>query len=570
MKTTNNANLNKMMELKSNKTIIVSMEKLDDTKVNQVLESIYNGTVELKTLLNVTDRIIDMTKCENPITVMQKIYKAGSDVGKTTTQGQNMYMLDVTTDNGFKAFKDSLKMLKDKETHVPYESVWIEGINMFSRFCFATGQYYVFYVVTSEEMRMLQSRIEAMSKSQMTVEDAQALQADLPPFIRAWQESSIDVSKDKDKVFAMFMEQFFTNVSTLSQLTKKFKDSISFGFDTIKKAKRAGKIVPKFAYSNDKIDKDVCVDLMGHVSIALQDTAVERLNGTIHNLYKTSDNSLYAPFINDAEISKELALYIKSIFRICYAARTENKKISKEEYALLRDVIYTAALNYGVDKEDVIRIAIATAMTSVTKNKEGKIITKDADVNRFSQYPVSNIFPDEYVNALTGMPIYDELNASAICSMTRDIADNEEIEFVDGVSVDGTIELFDFTFTGTVVENEGKLLYFKDIFAFNVTNALVASTNTFKETATKEQLMRVKSGDRTACDHGEFLNSIIGSLTNAKIAGANANLLIANKHFLCQFDANYAVAKGDVVEIANTISYVPDNGVQQIFMFIVK
>ena len=257
----------------------------------------------------------------------------------------------------------------------------------------------MYYVVTNEEMAMLRDRIAAMSKDKMTVEDAKLVQADLPPFVRAWQESSIDVSKDKDKVFNIRMDEVLGKTATLSQLTKKYKDSISFGFDAVKKAKHSGKIVPNFKYTNEAVEKDApVVDLMGRVNIALQETTVEKLNGALKSLYAVSNNDLYAPFINDVQISKELAYYIKSIYNICYDSIDDEYGLTKERFEVLRNVIYTAALNYGVDREDVIKVDIATAMTKVYKDKEGNIITKDANVNRFKQYPVANIFPDEFVS----------------------------------------------------------------------------------------------------------------------------------------------------------------------------
>lgn len=570
MKTTNNANLNKLMAKKANKVVVESVDVLKDERNNEVLSSIYNGTCDLKTLLNVTDKCIDMTQCEFPIKTMQLIYSAGSEVGKVTIQGQNMYMIDVTEEKGFKVFKEGLVPLKSNKDHVPYESVWIEGYNMFKQFNFTSGQYYVYYVVTNEEMRLLLSRIEGMSKEKMTVEDAKALQADLPPFVRAWQESSIDVSKDKDKVFDIPMDKILGKTKTLSQLTKKFKDHIDFGFDNVKKAKHSGKIVPDFKYTNAEVEKEApVVDLIGRVNIALQETTVEKLNGPMKSLYAVSNNDLYLPFVEDAQISKELAYFIKSIFNICYDSIDDVYGLSDERFEQLRDVIYTAALQYGVDREDVIKVAIATAMTKVYKDKDGNIITKDANVNRFKQYPVANIFPDEFVSVVGDTVVYDTfIPEKIIFNITRDIEDNEEITFVNGVSEDGTIELFNKEFNGTLVEYEGKFVCFKDIYAFNVTNALLANENTFKEGATKAELLRVKSGDKAACDNGEFLNKVCETLTTATVTGANANLLTANKAFLCQFIANYEVVKGEVV-VKDVITFDAKNGCQQSFLILV-
>ena len=101
-----------------------------------------------------------------------------------------------------------------------------------------------------------------------------------------------------------------------------------------------------------------------------------------------------------------------------------------------------------------------------------------------------------------------------------------------------------------------------------LTLALLANENTFKKGATKAELMRVKTGDKAACDKGAFLNEICSNLTEATITGANANLLTANKAFLCQFIANYEVVKG-AVTVKDIITYEPKNGMQQSFLFLV-
>ena len=574
----NNSNMEKLNQLKSlaakRNAKVICEEELRDNRTNEVLNRVYDGTIELKQLLNIKEECIDMTKCERPIQVMQKIYAAGSEVGTTTTRGQNEYMIDVTTDEGFEAFKNALVMLKNRDTHEAYKTVWKEGYNMFT-FEFEDGHYYIYYVVTNEEIAMLRDRIIAMSKDQMTKEDAIALQEDLPPFVRAFQESSIDVSKDKDKVFLLdgktvTIKAFINTIAVYSSLTKTYKDSIDFGFKAVKQAKHSGKVVPNFKYSNEARDAEKpAMDLMGHVTVALETTATDKLNAAIKDLYAIADNSLYAPFVNDVQISKELAYFIKGIFRICYASITEETRVTDENYAAMRNAIYTAALEYGVDREDVIRVAIATAMTKVYKDKDGSIKTKDADVNNFRAFPVSNIFPDEFVSVLSNTPVYETLDPQeVIFNITRDIEENEELVFVNGVSEDGCVELYDTTFNGTLVEYEGNFIQFKDIYAFEVTNALLVNENTFKQGATKEELMRVKSGDKTACDKGQFLNSLTETLAAATITGANANLLTANKAFLCQFIANYTAVKG-AVTINNIITYEPNNGEQQVFLLFV-
>ena len=585
MKSTNTKlnSLKANKEARRNQVVVTEVKDVRTIAMDEALKSVYNGTIGLRELLNINKPIIDMTKCENPITIMQKIYSAGSKVGEVTIDGQNMYMIDVTTEEGFATFKDGLKELKEKESHVAYESVWIEGYNMFKQFNFATGQFYVYYVVTNEEMAMLQERISKMSKNKMTVEDAKAVQADLPPFVRAWQESSIDVSKDKSKVFDITMDKVLGKTKTLSQLTKKFRENIDFGFNTIKRAKQQGKVLPEFKYTNALVEAaNPVVDLMGHVNIALQQTTVEVLNDEMKDLYAQSNNNAYEEFIEDARISKELALFIKGIYNICYASRTENKKISKEDYALFRDVIYTTAAGYEVAAEDVIRIAIATAMTTVYKDKNNNIITKDADVNRFKQYPVSSIFPNEFFEARANVGKAEDERISAyrtfkpeeiLYDVQRNIEDEEEIVFVNGLSEDGMIELVDPEFNGTLVEFEGNLVQFINAYEYNEVSALLAE-RTFKAGATTDELVRLKAGDMTACDNGEFFRTILKEqeVTEALVTGANANLLKTayngTNAFVCQFVANCDLTKGQTIQIANVKTYEPANGTQQTFLIV--
>ena len=584
---TNNKMMNNMDKLNKMKAkiaakknaVVVSVEVLQDEVNDAVLASVYNGTIGLKQLLNITEKCIDMTKCECPIQVMQKIYAAGSEVGPTTVKGQNAYMIDVTTDEGFEAFKNALVMLKDQDSHTPYTTVWKEGYNMFT-FQFENGKHYVYYVVTNEEIAMLRDKIRMMSKSQMTKEDALALQADLPPFIRAFQESSIDVSKDKDKVFSLDgkpvgLGAFLNTIGVYSHLTKTYKDSIDFGFKAIKQAKHAGKIIPSFKYTNEARDKENPVmDLMGHVTKTLEETATEKLNSSVKELYAVSDNSLYLPFVDCAEISKELAYFIKSVYRVCYASRTEEINITNEEYETMRNIIYTKAISLGVDREDVIRIAIATAMTSVTKritddNKE-IIVTKDANVDKFNKYPVANIFPDEFVTVVGDTVVYETYDPQVIISrMDRDIADNEEITFVNKVSEDGMIEL-NIEFTGTLVEYEGQFVYFKDVYAFDYVEAFVTET-TFKEETTSQDLVAFSKNrkDRKTCDKGEYLNSIIQTTHTLSVTGKNNNIITANGKYVAIMNQTANINKGETVRV-KPISYVPDQGTQQVFIFVVS
>jgi hypothetical protein len=212
-------------------------------------------------------------------------------------------------------------------------------------------------------------------------------------------------------------------------------------------------------------------------------------------------------------------------------------------------------------------------MTSVYKDKDNNIVTKDANVNKFKMFPISNIFPNELVYTLADQPQYNTYNPQETISIiTRNIEDNEEITFVNGVSEDGCIELYDTTFNGTLVEYEGNLIEFIDVFEFNVSNALLVTDDTFRKGATRDEILRLKTGDKAALDKGEFFDELHQELTAVNITGANANVIKTayadNNVFLSKFVANYAVVKGETA-VRDIVTYKPENGTQQLFLVLV-
>ena len=212
-------------------------------------------------------------------------------------------------------------------------------------------------------------------------------------------------------------------------------------------------------------------------------------------------------------------------------------------------------------------------MTSVYKDKDNNIVTKDANVNKFKMFPISNIFPNELVYTLADQPQYNTYNPQETISiMTRNIEDNEEITFVNGVSEDGCIELYDTTFNGTLVEYEGNFIEFIDVFEFNVSNALLVTDDTFRKGATRDEILRLKTGDKAALDKGEFFDELHQELTAVNITGANANVIKTayadNNVFLSKFVANYTVVKGETA-VRDIITYKPENGAQQLFLVLV-
>lgn len=539
-----------------------TMKSMKNVKANRettLKERVMTGEITLDNLQALEG--IDFAKCENPIQVMQKIYNAESLVGAVTVVVGNFCNVDVTTDNGMKQFKDKLVQLKEQQRHTGYgDSIWVDGVNVFRGYHFSTGHFYCYYVVTNAEMKAIEDKIAKMSKSKMTVEDAIKLQADLTPILRAWQESSIDVTKDKTKKFNYDFRKFFKKIDVVSTFCKKHADQIVMNSKTV--YKDADKNQFKITLPSDN-NEEVCKDLVGDVSEEIRKAAEEFYNGDVLDLLKYSDMEAYKPFVGFAREHKELAMFIKDIYQLCYnSLNDKTAKLTKEDYALLRNVIYTKAFNLGMEFEDVVKVAIDAAMTTVKETKEG-IIVGNSDVNAFRQYPVKNIFPKEYHVALTNKPYMETIATEEdILVLERNIKDKEEIEFTNGVSVDGKIELIS-NFTGVATECNGVLVAPADLYAFEEVRAMLVH-KTFDEAATPKQMIYDVEG--------KYLTKLVNTLnfSNIRVTGRACNALRNDGHLIGVFRGTVAFGSNEYITIEDIKSFVPRNGSQKYFLVVCK
>lgn len=540
-----------------------SMNSMKNVKANReatLKERVMTGEITLDNLQALKG--IDFEKCETPIQVMQKIYNAESLVGAVTVVVGNFCNVDVTTETGMKLFKDKLVQLKERQKHVGYgESIWVDGVNVFRGYHFSTGHFYCYYVVTNAEMKAIEDKIAKMSKSKMTVDDAKALQNDLTPILRAWQESSIDCTKDKSKKFNYDFRKFFKKIDVVSTYCKKHADQIVMNSKTV--YKDANKNQFKITLPSDN-NEEVAKDLVGDVTEEIRTAAEEFYNDDVLDLLKYADMEAYKPFVGFAREHKELAMFIKDIYQLCYNSLNDKEaKLSADDYALLRNVIYTKAFDLGMEFADVVKVAIDTAMVTVKETKEHGIVVGNSDVNAFRQYPVKNIFPKEYHVALSNKPYMETIATEEdILVLERNIKDKEEIEFTNGVSADGKIEILS-NFTGIATECNGVLVAPADLYAFEETRAMLVH-KTFDEAATPKQMIYDTEG--------KYLTKLIDTLnfSNIRVTGKACNALRNDGHLIGVFRGTVAFGANEYITIEDVKAFTPRNGSQKYFLIITK
>lgn len=528
---------------------------------NACIERVIDGKASLQDLLNVKKAEIDFAKCTRKIKMIQRIYSAGSQVGACTIVAGNMFTVKLTKET-MEQYKKALKMLEAHDNHVPYgESLWVEGYNMFSEFNFATGKRYVYYVVTNAEIEELARRIKAMDYNSVTLEDLQALQNDLPPFVRAWQESSIDVSKDKDKVFNMTFADFFKKIEVTSTFLKKQMEMIDLNLDNMKLLHKAGRTKDmSFEITLPTNDK-VVADILGDINYAIKDATEEYFNDNLLELYKMANRNRYEQYMDECLECPELALFIQQVFTLVTQSFNEDTKLTKEDYASLRNKIYTKAAAYGITGDKVVRVAVSVAMRSV------KLTGKDIDlgtanVDNYKPFKVMSIFPNEYVALIGGEKLTKELTLLYV-EKGREIVEGEEVEFAAGFSIDDTVEVEEL-FTGIAYNKGGKLVYDIDVYSYEESKALITTATFVEGTTPQEQ----------ETDLGEFAASFLDTNDKIILTGKNHNVLASKTEEGQTILVGKAVPSKELMPnnkpviftITNMMSYEPKAGRARVFL----
>lgn len=553
MKKLNNANTNAMEMF--NASIV-------NSRRNDIKTNLLNANLDLNQLMQLKDINEEMKQSNAPIQVLQKIYNPESLVGAVTNVVGNFCNVNVRTEKGFNLFKDKLAKLNNEGKHVPYgDSIWVEGVNVFSGFHFSTGKFYCYHIVTNDEMEAIANKIAHMRKDDMTVEDALALQHDLTPLLRAWQESSIDCTKDKSKKFNYNFKDFFKAINVVSTFCKKHSDQIVMNTKEVFKDSSKDFRITLPSDNND----EVAEDLVGRVTEEIRTAAETFFNGSMKELHNLADMKAYDKFRGYAKQNAELAFFIRDIYNLCYNSLNDKEAVLvKEDYAAMRNAIYTKANTLGIASEDVINIAIDTAMVSISETDEGWVVG-DSFVENFKAYPVKNIFANEYVYALTNkndtIVIATEDN---IAEIYRDIEDDEEFNFVNGKAVDEdgeTILVIDNDYTGRAYEENGVIV--ASIYEYQEVKAMTVY-KTCDETSVGNKLVYDKAG--------KYFNELVkeNNYEGIRVIGKNCNGLRNNERMIGIFRGTVAFNKGETFDDIKVLSFEPSNGNQRIFFVVVK
>lgn len=361
------------------------------------------GKIAKDSFLKMKELVLPYSIRRNPMVVFALNYDCDSKVGQWT----NMAMAICTAlaeeffeeVNGVlklnkKRFKKAFKVANNHGRNKHYKRIFKEGLNIHT-FTLKDNESYKVYVyyVSNREVNEFADRLANLNLSTLTVEDIKNIQADLWYLFRAWQESSIDMTKDKSKQFNKKMDEILGRIDV--RTGAKFQD-ISTNVWTIKDQKYNPEITEpdnieislgKYDEENDGEEVDFFETTLSRV----QESIIEAVLPELQNFadrFINADINIYERYNDYAVQYSELALVIMDVFRIVKdhnniskEEKEAGKRLTSRDYAILRAVIYNAAQELGIDAELVVKIAFGVAGSghgrgrtgiSIYTNKEGE------------------------------------------------------------------------------------------------------------------------------------------------------------------------------------------------------
>lgn len=458
-----------------------------EIKVEVEAKELRANKITKENFLKMGDKII-LPNDVLPYAVMALNYDCNSKVGQWTnlamaicTSVPEEYFNEDGTANKERLMK-AFKVMTLNGTVEHYETIFRAEINVAEFFLKEYGSYKVkaFYV-SDKEIKLFKERLQNLNLDTLTVEDVKAIQWDLWFLFRAWQESSIDMTKDKSKQYSIAMDEILGRIDVRTNV--KFKDIIVNNY-TIESTKYDDdKEIPDFIIDFGKYDdenEDSDVDYIETTLSTFQHElrcALEPEMQEIANVYVQTNNSRYKQYNKDAKKAPELAKTIASIIKIakdCDAAK--ETRLTVADYMILRAVIYQEAQDLEIMDKEVVKVALGTAGTFVgTSKRTGEAYVAEFDEKTFSKNA-------KYLDKLFGNILVAEkghLYESEMVTKDDEIridvqpihvfadVDNGVYEAKDGDVYDGDTLIFDLDrrVTGKVEVTDDGVFYLYDVYS---------------------------------------------------------------------------------------------------------
>lgn len=378
-----------------------NVEYFNRSKTAERLEQLENGDITKETFLKLSDLVLPDHLKKNPLIIMALNYNRISKVGPWTNKAMNNCTAlpsEFINESGVganKKFFDAFKCANKNGKRTGYKRIFTDGLNVHTFTLRDNDDFKVIvYYVSNIEVEMFRDAIAALNPFELTVEDIRNIQADLWYLFRAWQESSIDMVKDKEKAFAIAMDEVLGSIKVRTGV--KFQDIItneyrlrSAKYNKMIKTADLPTMLIDFAEYDDDTD-EFCETSLSEMQHEIRKTAEQELQ-TVADMFMDTDVSVYEKFNDIANEYPELSMTVMDIVKIIKDYNNTNKeekkagkKLTAKDYALLRAILYSDAKEMGIAIEDVAQVVFGVVGSGavysyVNDDNEEVIVIREFD-----------------------------------------------------------------------------------------------------------------------------------------------------------------------------------------------
>lgn len=313
------------------------------------------------------------------------------------------------------------------------------------------------YVYTVNNYYVLKSNAMLNSINEdTTLEELLLLQKDFNQITRGCGESSLDSGKDLSKVLALRMNQLISPALKVVGAVKEFESNIK----TYRKDKVAYEItIPEF----DNLYKD----FIGDLKVAAKNVVVETVNNYIEIMNKECNFDSYVKYDSIELLDENVFEIAKMIYNAQEIVIKEDS--SEEDRVMLLCAIYNRAAELEIPQEDVIKIAIKSAISQIREYK-GRIVASTV-LGTEKEYladlwKVCTLFKDIFVCEYNDQPVIEVPINDYMCNC--DIPMGTEIAITDGIGFcgedgyDNYIEVYGPYQNGTIRIGDNEVLALYD------------------------------------------------------------------------------------------------------------
>lgn len=290
---------------------------------------------------------------------------------------------------------------------------------------------YDVYYISNVQIEAFRNQLMELNPSKLTYEDIVAIQADLYHLFRAYQESSIDVTKDKTKDYKIKWDEIIGYVPRLySSKSKDYEDNLVEVMKdrTIKYELRV--------YSNDEA-KETRNDIL---CASLEKVHVDFINEEVLKTAEDSITDLLKDVVGTSDaLSTEAKLHAESIISIVSSSFKSLDSLTTEECKAIRNALYTIVAEEAETVEEATAMVIDLICAKYRVNHKGEVIRED-DISKLRQGCTKVILGGILPLYLNGQNTYTRVFDNKGFTLFQELEDAQKFEVYDGdIIADGVL-----------------------------------------------------------------------------------------------------------------------------------